>query len=384
MPGHLPDSYGRLASYAHRFAAGTAVYEQGSTLDRCFVVLRGRLDFEVVSESGDPEVVAHVPPGGVAGHVAAFTGRPTSAAARAATDSVILVIPVDRVLEVFREAPELALLLVRSFADPERARQTLDAVEDADDAPAPEPAAPAAEAEVVRLPGEFDEALFFLDTTTCPVDGTRFEFLRVRTRAVRPASRDTDFHVRYSTVDPTRYSVVVCPGCGYAAYLDDFGSLDEEARARLWDDRGQRTAALQRSLDGVRDLADATAALDLAIHCYEQRQAGHARLAVLYHRRAWIDREQGAASEAGWLRRARDTYRRAYEQDSRITDDSALRAAYLVGDLSLRLGEVREGAPWLETVIRRGDSRAHSGLVRMARDRLYDARQQLRADRQAG
>ena len=46
--------------------------------------------------------------------------------------------------------------------------------------------------------------------------------------------------------------------------------------------------------------------------------------------------------------------------------------------VSLRLEEPNEGAPWLETVIRRADSKTQSGLIRMARERLHDARVQLR------
>lgn len=372
MAGHLPDSYGRLASFAHRYAPGAAVYEQGASLDRFFVVLRGRLDFEVVAEDGDPEVVAQAWPGDVAGHVAAFTGRPTSATARASGESVVISVPVDRALEVFREAPEIAMLLIRSFAEPDRPRPAISEVE-------PPPEAAGDTGEVIRVPGEVDENFFFLDTATCPVDGVRFEFVRVRTRAVRPAARDSDFHVRYSSVDPTRYSVIVCPVCGYAAYLDDFESLDDEARVRLWSDREARAPFLARPLNGPRSVEDGVTVLDLAIRCYGLRNAGPAREAVLYHRRAWVERERGQAqAEAEWLRRAREAYRGAFEQDSRLTDDSALRAAYLVGDLSIRLDEPHEGAPWLETVIRRADAKSQSGLIRMSRDRLHDARVALR------
>lgn len=371
MSGHLPESYGRLASYAHRHASGAVVYEQGASLDRFFVVLRGRVDFEVVAESGETEIVAQAFPGDLAGHVAAFTGRPTSATARVFGESVILSVPVDRAIDAFREAPELAMLLIRSFAEPDRARQAPADVE--------LPPVPVVDGDVLRVQGEVNETFFFLDTVACPVDGTRFEFVRVRTRAVRPAARDTDFHVRYTSVDPTHYSVVVCPTCGYAAYLDDFDAIDEETRNRLWTDRAARLPLLGHQLTGSRTMQDAITVLDLAIRCYDLRGGGPSREAVLFHRRAWVEREAGnRAAEAEWLRRAREAYRGAFEQDSRLTDDSALRAAYLVGDISLRLDEPNEGAPWLETVIRRADSKTQSGLIRMARDRLHDARVQLR------
>jgi hypothetical protein len=119
--------------------------------------------------------------------------------------------------------------------------------------------------------------------------------------------------------------------------------------------------------------------------CYDQRGAGPSRQAVLFHRRAWAERERGdEAAERSWLRRARDAYRAAFEQDTRLSEDAALRAAYLVGDLSLRLGETTSGASWLETVIRRANEKTQSGLLRMTRDRLHDARISLRDERRAG
>ena len=39
--------------------------------------------------------------------------------------------------------------------------------------------------------------------------------LTLRTSGVRPESRDSDFRIVYASEDPTRYSIVVCPHCGY-------------------------------------------------------------------------------------------------------------------------------------------------------------------------
>src|SRR5690606_26546085 len=101
-------------------------------------------------------------------------------------------------------------------------------------------------------------------TVVCPVSQTRFQFPRVRTRAVRPSHRDSDFFVRYQGVDPTKYGVVVCPSCAHAAYFDDFAKLEDDARAKLWDDREQRLALVAQPLNGMRSHADAVLALELA------------------------------------------------------------------------------------------------------------------------
>ena len=92
----------------------------------------------------------------------------------------------------------------------------------------------AAARKVIHLSEPFDETFFFVDTMECPISGTVFDYLRVRTKAVRPIARDSDFYVRYRGTDPSLYSIIVCPGCAYAAYRDDFDDLLEEERAALW------------------------------------------------------------------------------------------------------------------------------------------------------
>lgn len=402
MPRPLPDSYRRLGHYAARFAPGALVYEQGAVPDRCYVVLRGVVQFEALDASGEPAVVASAREGELVGHVAAFSGRPTSAAARAAGEAILLAIPFADLLAAFSEAPELALELIHAFADPEATSPTLrhalravverpleapvEAPPEAPPAapPPPLPAAPAAppstavEHALLCIEQTFDAELFFLDFATCPVCDSRFEYLRIRTRSVRPLSRDSDFYVRYHSLDPTHYSIVVCPACGYAAYSDDFDDLSADERSALLNARPARLAMMEHSLAGLRSTEDGVAVTELALSSYALRHANERRHAVLLHRRAWIERERGdAEAERTYLAAARDAYRAAYERDSAISEESAMRAAYLIGDLTLRLGDARQAARWLETATRSPEAKSQTGLTRMARERLYDAHTML-------
>ncbi|MSQ31546.1 MAG: DUF2225 domain-containing protein [Dehalococcoidia bacterium] len=77
------------------------------------------------------------------------------------------------------------------------------------------------------------------------------------------------------------------------------------------------------------------------------------------------------------LLHARDAYRSAFEGDTTISAEGALRAAYLIGDLTLRLGDALEAARWFEIATRSPQAASQSGLVRMARERLHDARTAL-------
>lgn len=381
MPGPLPDSYRRLASFSSRLLPGTRLYDQGAVPDRFYVVLRGEVLFEVVNEDGDAEVVARAQPGAFVGHVAAFTGRPTSASARVERESVVLSVPIARLTDAIREAPEMGVQLIYAFAGGPVPAALAEGGDDEEE-PRASPPAPVDE-DVVPVEGEVDSRLFFVDTATCPVSGTKFQFVRVRTRAVRPKERESDFHVRYEEVNPTWYGIVICPGCAYAAYQDDFAALEDGARARLWDGREERLAMLPRPLTGSRTLADAVTALDVAMRCYEDRGATDSRRAVLQHRRAWLERESGdAAAERMWLTRSRDSYIRAFEGDKRLSEEAAARIAYLVGDLSERLGDLRVAAQWLETATRVAPKSA-AGIARTARDRLQDVREVIKRERAA-
>ena len=99
-----------------------------------------------------------------------------------------------------------------------------------DPEPEPEPERP--DPGVVALPeAPYRKEWFYADEITCPVSGTRFQYLRTRQGAVRPVSRESDFRIEYRDLDPGWYAVIVCPRCSFAAYPDDFGEL-ERIRAR--------------------------------------------------------------------------------------------------------------------------------------------------------
>jgi uncharacterized protein len=392
MARSLPDSYRKLGQYAQRFPRDAVIYEQGSVPAHCFLVLKGLVEFEVVGEDGEPEKVGSAGPAEPLGHVAFFTGRPTSALARCAEDSVLLAVSRADLPHAVSQAPELAITLIEAFAGvgvpvDEPADSTSAALEaheageivgTADSPDSADSAGTADESDVVPVAEDYDEAMFFVDSVCCPVSGTDFDYLRVRTRAVRPTRRDTDFHVTYRELNPTYYAIVVCPRCGYAASQDEFEQIGQDERLELWARRGARVERLAgRALNGTRTAEDALVALELAMNCYELRRPNERRRAVLLHRRAWIERERGGRSEADYLRQARDAYQAAYERDTDISDEAAMRAAYLIGDLTLRLGDAMGGARWLETATRYPQAKTQTGLARMARERLTDARKLL-------
>ena len=435
----LPESYRQLSQFAVRLAAGETLYAAGASLDRFYIVLSGRVRLARPSaggtSTGTSTALGDATRGQLLGHVAALEGRATQTVATVVEAAVLIAIPVQQMTDAFESSPELAIEVARDLAarvsaevagdlpsdgltpleapvasdappsdtaSPDQpaagGEATAPSTDPASTAPRPVPgrrAAPPAAPSVApvstgtpvsdgwapsltKLNIEFDESFFYQDQTECPACGSRFEYLRVRTAGVRPQHRDSDFHVSYSSEDPTRYGIVVCPTCSFAATHEDFGELNEQERAAIVGARHQRGRYDYPNLGGVRDLEDSLIALDLAQACYALRAESPRRDAVLKHRRAWVERERGdEAAELEWLEQARDAYRRSFELDGEISEESAMRVAYLIGDLSLRLGEPQLGAQWLETATRFPEAKQQSGLARLARDRLSDARQLL-------
>jgi len=415
----LPESYRQLNQFAVRFPAGTTVYEQAEIPDRFFLVLSGRIRLSVLDAQGDSRPVGDAVRGQLIGHLAAFEDRPSMTSATTVDDAVLISVPVAHASAAFAVSPDLAVEIVRDLAgrvetdasaEVPKQLPAAPAASASPPAPAPSPtpiatpeamaasevvpgsASPAAAAAVqpaesisdgwvqalTRLDVEFDESFFFKDTTECPACGSRFEYLRVRTAGVRPQQRESDFHVRYRSEDPTRYGIVVCPTCSFAATHDDFAVLEAEERTAIVGARQKRGRYDYPNLGGLRTLEESLTAVELAQDCYALRPPNERRDAVLLHRRAWIERERGDESaEREWLERARDAYRRSFELDGQISEESAMRVAYLIGDLSLRLDDPHLGAKWLETAVRFPEAQQQSGLERLARDRLADARKLL-------
>ena len=393
MSAPLPNSYRLLLQrFGARVPAGGALSEEGAVPDRFFVVLSGRVAVEVEDAAGLRSVAREAGPGDSVGVAAAMTGRPLFAGAVALEASELLAIPVAAAAEAFQMAPELALALLRELSwqdggpgheaplrsDPTPPQSLAAQTASERDAQSDEP--PRVEdAELVRLPvNKYDETSFFIDEATCPVSGTRFQYLRTRAGAVRPVSRDSDFRIAYRAIDPGLYALVVCPGCSFTAYPDDFQAVTEQERAVLVAAQPSRDAFGLPNLGGTRTPDAGVLALQLARACYEARGAGPRRRAGLLHRQAWIERTRGQVeAERLLLHEARDAYIEAFEQDSDLSDAAAARAAYVIGDLSLRLDDPLEGARWLESCVRMPKLAAQRGLERLARERLHEARELL-------
>lgn len=84
--------------------------------------------------------------------------------------------------------------------------------------------APAA-AEAKAKPAVTEESYLLERTMDCPVCGSKFKVKAVKSGRVRRIGQDKDLRPRFEQMDTSKYDVVVCPGCGYAAMTRDFKNI---------------------------------------------------------------------------------------------------------------------------------------------------------------
>lgn len=64
----------------------------------------------------------------------------------------------------------------------------------------------------------------------CPVCRQNFNTKAVKVNSPRVSSKDSDFFIRYSVVNPYFYDVWICNSCGYAAMKSDFNKIKSYQR----------------------------------------------------------------------------------------------------------------------------------------------------------
>jgi uncharacterized protein (DUF2225 family) len=125
------------------------------------------------------------------------------------------------------------------------------------------------------------------ETTSCPVCDLTFhreELLSgggrlIAGKLTNELHRLYEPSVRYGEVHPLIYQATVCPRCWYASSSNDFALLPQEGQFTVSDDKNARIAETRLIFPDVdfsegRTLESGTAALYLALRCYEHFPKG--------------------------------------------------------------------------------------------------------------
>ena len=79
-------------------------------------------------------------------------------------------------------------------------------------------------AAAVKTPEEIEAEMLLDKKYTCPQCDKEFTSKVVRSGKAKPIGQDTDLRTKFENIDCTKYDVIMCPHCGYAALPRFFNS----------------------------------------------------------------------------------------------------------------------------------------------------------------
>jgi uncharacterized protein (DUF2225 family) len=199
-----------------------------------------------------------------------------------------------------------------------------------------------------------EKALLYTKEVTCPVCGHLFKAIAVKSSAYRMLKKDSDFFIRYSTINPYFYDVWVCNSCGYAAMKIDFHTL-----------RNAEIEAIQTSITPkwngrmypeVYNVHIAIERYKLSLLSYVIINAKSSKKAINCMKLAWMHRlletEDAKEMELVFLNQALEGLSDAYYcEDFPIYGMDKYSAMFLIGELNRRLGHSENSLVWFSNVI---------------------------------
>lgn len=213
---------------------------------------------------------------------------------------------------------------------------------------------------------------------TCPVCGETFKTKAVKVNSPRILSKDSDFFIRYSVVNPYFYDVWICNSCGYAAMKSDFPKIKSYEKDSIF-----KQISIKWKPREYPDILNATIAIErykLALLSATAMEKPNSTLGMILLKTSWMYRLlEDKENENIFLEKALNTLNTAYSTERfpmyGLQRDSM---SYLLGDLNRRLGNNSEALRWYSSVITTpGISSRVKELARSGKDLINENSSQV-------
>lgn len=203
----------------------------------------------------------------------------------------------------------------------------------------------------------------------CPVCGSHFKAKTVKSKSPRVISKDSDFFIRYSVVNPYFYDVIICNSCGYAAMKSDFEKIKSHKKELVlsnvtpkWKPR-EYPAILDEKLAIERYKL---ALLNAVLIGLPDSTKGMISLKIAWMYRLLNNDEQ----ENLLLKQALDGFNTAYINELfpiyGLQRDSLM---YLLGELNRKLGNYQDALLWFsKTIVSTNSSAKVKEMARIGKD----------------
>ncbi len=208
----------------------------------------------------------------------------------------------------------------------------------------------------------------------CPVCSHKFEITKVKTKACRVSSRDTDLCVNYEGLNPMLYDIWVCENCGYAAFAEKFEEIRSKDADLIRAEISPRWH--KRSYKGERTIETAIETFKLALYNLQVRKAKSSEMAKICLRIGWLYRFLNDDREMDFLKFALNQYDEAYQKEKFPIDKlDEFTCMYMIAELHRRTGNKEEAVRWFSRLISSPDARRNPKLMEMAREQFQLAKE---------
>lgn len=198
---------------------------------------------------------------------------------------------------------------------------------------------------------------------TCSLCKNEFTHKRVRFSRIRIKQVDTDFCTHYHGENPSYYSVIVCPFCGFT-FTEVTSKIKIQEKETILN--FLKDNRLEDDFTGPRNHQLALKAFQRAIKLGESRGERNQVMGNLCLHTAWIYRFMGdEEQEKQYLEKGLDYFLRFYELDSQ--SGSLAKVLYIIGELYRRLGNNTKAVFWFGRIIN-DKSINDAGIIRKARE----------------
>ena len=207
----------------------------------------------------------------------------------------------------------------------------------------------------------------------CPVCNSHFKTKTVKSKSPRVISKDSDFFIRYSVVNPYFYDVLLCNSCGYAALRTDFDNIKTYKKELVFSNVTPKWKP--RDYPDILDEKLAIERYKLALLNALLLDLADSTKAMLSLKIAWMHRMlNNTDQEKVFLGQALDGFNNAYIYEVfpiyGLQRDSLM---YLLGELNRKLGNYPEALQWFsKTIVSVNSSYKVKELARIGRDLIKD------------
>ncbi|WP_297426765.1 DUF2225 domain-containing protein [Clostridium sp.] len=210
--------------------------------------------------------------------------------------------------------------------------------------------------------------------TICPVCDSHFKAKTVKSKSPRIISKDSDFFIRYSVINPYFYDVVICNSCGYAAMKSDFEKIKSHKKELVLSNVTPKWKP--REYPPILDEKLAIERYKLALLNAVLINLPDSTKAMISLKIAWMYRLlNNIEQENVFLRQALEGFNSAYINEIfpmyGLQRDSLM---YLLGELNRKLGINQDALLWFsKTIVNTNSSLRIKELARVGKDLIKNS-----------